>query len=222
MAINLSKGQKIDLTKASGEKLEKFCVEVSWGAIETITKGWFGKQTKTVEDVDLDLGSIVVNKQGKQIDHVYSPEYNKFLKKNHLPIGKLKTQDGALVHSGDDLGKGGGADFKEVISLDLSKISPEADKIFFFLNIYLNQGQRFDFSHIPFAKIKMYEGTPTRVAKDFSSFDVVTNSEYRQKRALIMGKLYKRNDVWKFDAIGDATDDALFTNTISRILKSYI
>ena len=34
MGINLKKGQKIDLTKSSGEKLEKFCVEVSWGAIQ--------------------------------------------------------------------------------------------------------------------------------------------------------------------------------------------
>jgi tellurium resistance protein TerZ len=39
MAINLTKGQKINLLKDNGEKLEKFCVEVSWGAIETVSKG---------------------------------------------------------------------------------------------------------------------------------------------------------------------------------------
>lgn len=221
MAINLSKGQKINLTKDSGEKLDKFCVEVSWGAIETIKKGWFSDK-KIIEDVDLDLGSVVLNEKGEWIDHVYSPEYNVYLQKNNLPIGKLMTGDRSLVHSGDDLGQGGGADFKEVISINLSKISSQADKIFFFLNIYLNKGQSFDFSDIPFAKIKMYEGTPSRVTKEFSSFDIVTGAEYSQKRALIMGKLYKRNNAWKFDAIGDASDDQIFTQTIGNILKNYV
>lgn len=35
MAINLQKGQKIDLRKESGEKLQNFCIGVNWGAIET-------------------------------------------------------------------------------------------------------------------------------------------------------------------------------------------
>lgn len=219
MAISLVKGQKIDLTKKSGEKLEKFCIEVSWGAIE---KSSFFGLLKSHEDVDLDLGSIVLNKKGEWIDHVYSPEYNNFLQKNNLPVGKLSSNDKALIHSGDDLGKGGGNNFKEVITLDLSKINPQADKIFFFLNIYLNEGQTFDFAKIPFAKIKMYEGTPDRIAKEFLTFDIVTDSNYSQKKAIIMAKLYKKNQDWKFDAIGDATDDSIFINTISRILKSYI
>jgi tellurium resistance protein TerZ len=219
MAINLTKGQKIDLTKKTGEKLEKFCVEVSWGAIEK--SSLFGLM-KSHEDVDLDLSCIIVNDKGEWIDHVYSPEYNGFLQKNKIPLGKLTTNDRALVHSGDDLGQGGGADFKEVITVDLSKLSSNADRIFFFLNIYLNKGQSFDFSDIPFAKINMYEGTPKRVEKDFSSFDIVTDAAYSQKKAIIMGKLYKRNELWKFDAIGDATDDAIFINTISRIIKSYV
>ena len=40
--------------------------------------------------------------------------------------------------------------------------------------------------------------------------------------ALIMGKLYKRNDEWKFGAIGDAFNDSMFIRTIDRILRSYV
>ncbi len=221
MAINLTKGQKIDLTKSTGEKLEKFCVEVSWGAIETIKKNLFGFGKKQIEDVDLDLSCILTDTKGKWIDHLYSPEYNNFLRKNNIPLGKLDSKDRALHHSGDDRGQGGGNDFSEVITVDLTQVNKEVDKIFFFLNIYLNQGQSFDFADIPFAKIKMYEGTPSRVDKEHLSFDIVTDSSYKNKRALIMGKLYKRNDEWKFDAIGDAAEDKLFIDTISRILKSY-
>ena len=221
MGISLTKGQKINLVKDSGEKLEKFCVEVSWGAIETTKKRLFGGTKKVIEDVDLDLSCIMTDAKGEWKDHVYSPEYNGFLKKNNYPLGKLTTSDNALRHSGDDLGKGGGNDFSEVISVDLSSVNNDVEKIFFFLNIYLNEGQSFDFSQIPFAKIKMYEGTPAKVDKEHMSFDVVTDSSYQNQRALIMGKLYKRNNEWKFDAIGDASDDQIFLQTISRILKSY-
>lgn len=36
MAINLQKGQKIDLKKNNGSVLNLFCVGVNWGAIESI------------------------------------------------------------------------------------------------------------------------------------------------------------------------------------------
>jgi tellurium resistance protein TerZ len=39
---------------------------------------------------------------------------------------------------------------------------------------------------------------------------------------LIMGKLYKRNNEWKFDAIGDPTADSFLGQTIHNIMKSYL
>lgn len=223
MAINLSKGQKIDLTKKSGEQLTNFCVGVNWGAIETEKKGWFSSK-KVVEDVDLDLSCVMTDAAGEMVDYLYSPEYNGFLKKNNLPLGKLQSVDGALRHSGDDRqGDVGGDDGldNEIITVDLTKVDNRIEKIFFFLNIYLNKGQNFDFSHIPFAKIRMYEGTPTRVNNVYSNFDIVTDGSYSGKGAMVMGKLYKRNGDWKFDAIGDASNDRIFLETIKRILKNY-
>jgi tellurium resistance protein TerZ len=223
MAINLTKGQKIDLRKESGEKLNTFCVGVNWGAIETVKKGFFGSK-KVVEDVDLDLSCIITDANGSMMDYIYSPDYNGYLQKNNLPLGKLISKDAALRHSGDDRkGDFGGDDGldNEVISVDLTKIDAEAQKIFFFINIYLNPGQSHDFSKVPYAKIRMYEGTSTQVNKVHASYDVATDASFVNKRALIMGKLYKRNDDWKFDAIGDATDDAMFLQTIQTILRNY-
>jgi tellurium resistance protein TerZ len=226
MAINLTKGQKIDLRKSTGEALTNFCVGVNWGAIETLKPGFLGfGQKKVVEDVDLDLSCILVNSNGELIDWIYSPEYNGYLSRNNFPLGKLITNDGALKHSGDDRqGDVGGDDGldNEIITVDLNKVSSNVDKIFFFLNIYLNQGQSFDFSHVPFAKIRMYEGTPTRVNSVYSNYDVVTDNTYKGKGALVLGKLYRKNNEWKFDAIGDPSDDKLFLQTIQRILKNYL
>lgn len=226
MAINLTKGQKIDLRKSTGEALTNFCVGVNWGAIETIKTGFLGiGQKKVVEDVDLDLSCILVDANGELVDWIYSPEYNGYLSKNNFPLGKLTTKDSALRHSGDDRqGDVGGDDGldNEIITVDLNKVSSNVDKIFFFLNIYLNQGQNFDFSHVPFAKIRMYEGTPTRVNSVYSNYDVVTDNSYKGKGALVLGKLYRKNNEWKFDAIGDPSDDKFFLQTIQRILKNYL
>ena len=223
MAINLSKGQKIDLTKETGEKLTNFCVGVNWGAIETTTKGIFGSK-KIIEDVDLDLSCIMTDGSGNLVDHIYSPDYNGFLQRNNLPLGKLTSIDGSLRHSGDDRqGDQGGDDGldNEIITVDLNKVNSRIEKIFFFINIYLNQGQNFDFSHIPYAKIRMYEGSSTKVNKVFSNYDITTDSTCANKRALILGKLYKRNGDWKFDAIGDPTEDRIFLETIQLIIEKY-
>jgi tellurium resistance protein TerZ len=223
MPINLAKGQKIDLRKESGESLTNFCVGVNWGAIETIKKTLFSSK-KIIEDVDLDLSCIMTDGQGNLIDYIYSPDYNGFLQKNNYPLGKLTSTDGGLRHSGDDRkGDSGGDDGldNEVISVDLTKISATIEKIFFFINIYLTPGQTHDFSKIPYAKIRMYEGTSIKVNKIHSNFDIATDTTFTNKKALIMGKLYKRNNEWKFDAIGDATDDAIFLQTIQTILNNY-
>lgn len=225
MAINLTKGQKIDLRKSNGEQLTNFCVGVNWGAIETLKPGFLGIGTKkVVEDVDLDLSCIMTNTNGELVDWIYSPDYNGYLQKNNYPLGKLTSKDFALKHSGDDRqGDVGGDDGldNEIISVDLNKVSSDITQIFFFINIYLNPGQNIDFSKIPFAKIRMYEGTPTRVNNVHSNFDVVTDSSYIGKGALILGKLYKRNNEWKFDAIGDPTDDRMFLQTIQKIISNY-
>jgi tellurium resistance protein TerZ len=224
MAISLSKGQKIDLTKSSGESLTNFCVGVNWGAIVTEKKSFWGGTKREVEDVDLDLSCVLTDASGEMVDYIYSPDYNGFLQKNNLPLGKLSTREGALKHSGDDrkgdLYGDDGLD-NEIVTVDLAKVSSNVDKIFFFLNIYLNQGQNFDFSHVPYAKIRMYEGTSKKVNTVFANYDISTNSSFSGKGALILGKLYRRNNLWRFDAIGDATADKIFLHTLSNILNNY-
>ncbi|WP_062059755.1 TerD family protein [Aquimarina longa] len=219
MAINLTKGQKIDLRKSTGETLTNFCVGVNWGAIEK--KALFGL-TKTVQDIDLDLSCILVDDQKNLCDHLYSPLYRvEVLQQFGLPKGKLLTSDGAMKHTGDDLeGDKGGDDGldNEIITVDLSKVNPAVTQIFFFLN---NAGKE-DFSQIPYAKIRMYEGTPTRVSSVFADYNVSAESQYIGKSSIIMGKLYKRNGEWKFSAIGDPTDDRFLGQTIHRIVKSYL
>lgn len=218
MAIRLEKGQRINLEKNNGAKLTQFCVGCNWGSI--IKNGFLGLGN-SVQDVDLDLSCVMLDANGNLCDHIYSPLYRKeFLDQYGMPPGKVDSNDRALHHSGDDL-KGDqygddGLD-NEIITVDLNKISSSVEQIFFFLN---NCGKE-DFSQIPYASIRMYEGTPEWVKEIFAQYDVAAESQYQGKTALIMGKLYRRGGEWKFSAIGDAYPDGNLCETIKRIITNY-
>ncbi len=219
MAIRLEKGQRINLEKTNGSKLTDFCVGCNWGAIVR-SNGFFGIGKK-VDDVDLDLSVLMFDDKGNITDHIYSPLYRPdFLNRYGMPPGKVDSRDFALHHSGDDLkGDTNGDDGldNEIITVNLNRVAPEIQEIYFFLN---NCGKE-DFSEIPYASIRMFEGTPNLVKEVFASYDVAAEPKYKGMTALIMGKLYRRNGAWKFSAIGDAYPDSNICETIRRIALDY-
>lgn len=219
MAISLEKGQKISLEKTNGDSLKEFCVGVNWGAIEK-SGGFFGFGKKMV-NVDLDLSCVLIDSKRDIVDYIYSPYYREdLLARYNLKKGKLTTDDSALKHSGDDRqGDSNGDDEldNEIVVVDLSKLNSRVQEIYFFLN---NVGQE-DFSQIPYAKLRMYEGTPSKVKEVFASYNVASESKFSGKRALIMGKLVKTDSKWSFAALGDATEDLFMGETIQRIRKQY-
>lgn len=221
MAIRLEKGQRINLEKETGAKLTNFCVGCNWGAI--VKKTFFGLSSSVV-DVDLDLSCLMFDAEGKPIDHIYSPLYRFGDRNVGLPNGKVDSVDHALHHTGDDTqGDQNGDDGldNEIITVDLNKVSSQTNSIVFFLNIYNNNEFSGDFSEIPYASIRMYEGTATKVHSVFAQYDVATKDNCRGMRALVMGKLYRRNGEWKFAAIGDTFEDRNIVQTIGRVMKDY-
>ncbi len=202
MGINLTKGQKIDLTKDSGESLTSFCVGVNWGMIKE--KGLF--RSKKIA-VDLDASCVLFNENNEVFDVVY--------------YGQLASKDGAILHSGDDLtGDAEGDDGldNEIISVDLQKISPEVDKIIFFINSYKRQ----DFATIPFASIRLYEGTPDCVNHIYATYDIAAETVFKGHVSMVLGKLYRRNAQWRFGAIGEPTKDQTLKDTVETIWRNYL
>ena len=222
MAIRLEKGQRINLEKETGAKLTNFCVGCNWGAI--VKKSFFGLMSSNV-DVDLDLSCLMFDIDGKPIDHIWSPLYHFGDRKIGLPNGKLDSIDRALHHTGDDLtGDQDGDDGldNEIITVDLNRVNNNVNSIVFFLNIYNNNEYSGDFSGIPYASIRMFEGTPDKAPKQvFAQYDVATKTDCVGMRALVMGKLYRRNGDWKFAAIGVAFPAPSIVNTIARVMKDY-
>lgn len=237
MAINLEKGialekgQRINLEKEDGKKLERFFVGCNWGALYTtarkevvVSEGFLGIGRKTEMrdvqqeiDLDLDLSCLMVDANGQMVDSLYSPLYNgriytPLFKPNvpGLAMGKDWSVDRSMYHTPDDTeGDKGGDDGldNEIITVDLKKVNPAIHQIFFFLDIFSPAG--IDFLKIPYAAIRMceYDGTQQdvrRVTRVFAQYDVAKEQQFAGKNALILGKLYRHSGEWKFAAIGDA------------------
>jgi len=116
--INLSKGSKISLEK-EGNFLEEVCIGLNWGAIQK--KAFFGL-LNTEEAVDLDGSVTTFDANNNEIETVY--------------FRNLSSDDGAIIHSGDDrvgdLGGDDGLD-NEVIQLRLRYVNPDVKQIVFYL-----------------------------------------------------------------------------------------
>ena len=200
MAINLIKGQRIDLKKSDGNRLNTFCVGANWGAIEK--KGLLG--TKKVA-VDLDLSAAVIDETKNLVDVIY--------------FGNLKGL--GIYHSGDDLtGDLDGDDGldNEVMEIKLSQIPNNISNIVFILNSYKKQ----DFATIPFASIRLYEGTPTKVDNVYAVYNIANDPKFAGYVSMILGKLYKKNNEWKFAAIGEPTKDRDLKSTLITVMNKYI
>lgn len=202
MAINLEKGQRINLEKSNGSKLQNICVGVNWGAIEK--KGLFGTKK---EPVDLDASCAVYDDKKNHIDSVN--------------FKKLQSNDQAIKHSGDDLtGDLNGDDGldNEVITLDFSKLSPSANHVAFYINSFRGQ----DFKDIPFASIRIYEGTPTKVNQEYARYDIANDASFSGNVSMVLGVFYKRNEEWKFNAVGIPTNDTKLEQTIVTIQQNHL
>ena len=86
----------------------------------------------------------------------------------------------------------------------------------------LNSFQGHDFGTIPFASIRIYEGTPTRVNEIFATFDIANGSGFAGHVSMVMGVFYKKNGEWKFNAVGEPTKDRKLEHTIQTVTNQYL
>ncbi|MCZ2356710.1 MAG: tellurium resistance TerZ family protein [Bacteroidia bacterium] len=201
--INLSKGSSISLEK-QGAKLEHICVGVNWGAIQ---HSFFFNLFQQTETVDLDASVSLFDNKKNNVDTIF--------------FNKLISADGAVQHSGDDrqgdLGRDDDLD-NEVISVTLSKINPAIEQIVFFLNSFKNQ----DFAHIPYSKIRIYEGTPKYVQEVFATYNCSSERSFSGHVTMILAKLVRSGQNWEFKVIGEASPARGIRETIAEIQLKYL
>ncbi len=206
--INLSKGSRISLEK-DGHKLEEVCIGLNWGSIKK--PAFFGLFKETIA-VDLDGSVTTYGEQDGKENAIIETVYYK----------KLRSRDGAIIHSGDDRdGDTDGDDGfdNEVIQIKLNQVNPKVTSIVFYLNSYNNQ----DFADIPYSKIRIFEGTPTRVQSVFATFNLSGDASFKGYVSMVMGKLVRKpNGNWEFATIGEAIAAKNIDDTILTIQNKYL
>ena len=188
MAVNLQKGQKINLKKADGSSLTKIMVGLGWDAAEQ-KGGFLSSLLGSTKQIDCDA-SVFICKDGKLRDN-----------DDVVYFGNLEHNSGAVKHMGDNLtGEGEGDD--EQIFVNLSRMPEQYDKLIFVVNIYKGEERKQHFGMIKNAFIRIVDND-TNI--ELCRYNLSDN--YDDMLAMVAGEVYKKNGEWKFNAIGNGTKD---------------
>lgn len=174
MAIQLSKGQRIDLTK-DNPALSKIIIGLGWDI-----KNYDGGQ-----DYDLDASAFLLNNAGKcrqDLDFIF---YN-----------NLQSTDGSVRHTGDNrTGEGDGDD--EQIAVDLSAVPADVDKIAFTVTIHDAEARNQNFGQVSNAFARLVD---ENTGQEVLRFDL--GEDFSIETAVVFCELYRHNSDWKFNAVG--------------------
>lgn len=181
MTINLSKGQKINLTK-DNPGLKKVIVGLGWD-----TNRYDGGV-----DFDLDASAFLVGENGKvnnDLDFIF---YN-----------NLEHPSKSVTHTGDNrTGDGDGDD--ESILIDFSKIPTNMQKIGITVTIHDAEQRSQNFGQVSNAFVRIVN---EETGNEILRYDLT--EEFSIETALVFCELYRHDGEWKFSAVGSGFQGGL-------------
>ena len=186
MGINLQKGQTISLAKEA-PGLSKVIMGLGWDIKKKSTPGgFFSKLFSAADaDVDLDAACLMLNQSGKLEFMVY--------------YSNLKSPDGSIVHSGDNLtGEGEGDD--EQIIVDLKSVPRNINKLVFAVTIFQAKDRKQDFGQVENAFVRMVNASNNNEIARYS-----LSSGYPGMTSMILAEVYRENDEWRMSAVGEGS-----------------
>ena len=181
MAITLSKGQKVSLTKGN-PGLKHIVVGLGWDTNKY--DGGF--------DFDLDSAAFLLDENGKvnaDTDFVF---YN-----------NLKHSSGAVEHLGDNLtGEGDGDD--EQVKVDLSLVPQNISKIAFTVTIHEALERRQNFGQVSNSYVRVIDEDTNQELLNYE-----LGEDFSIETAIVVCEIYRHNGEWKFSAVGSGFEGGL-------------
>lgn len=169
MAINLQKGQRENINAP------KFSIGL----------GWDTNSSSTGTAFDLDASIFILDDQKKLVSDQHLVFYN-----------NLKSPDGAVEHSGDNLtGDGDGDD--EQIKIDLTNIDSKVAEICIVVTIHDAEARRQNFGQVRNSFVRIFDASTNEVILKYE-----LEEDFSIETAVEFGRIYKREDKWKFEAVG--------------------
>jgi tellurium resistance protein TerD len=180
MAISLQKGGNVNLSKEA-PGMKKMILGLGWDA--RATDG---------AEFDLDASAFMLTATGKVRNDADFIFYN-----------QKASVEGSVQHSGDNrTGEGEGDD--ESISVDLSLVPADIEKISICVTIHAAEERRQNFGMVSSAYIRCVDaGSNAEIAKYDLSEDASVET------AMIFGEIYRNGGDWKFKAIGQGFQGGL-------------
>lgn len=192
MAINLVKGQRVEIS------LSKLTVELGWKVNPDANPPY-----------DLDASTFLLRDNGEigvEEDFVFYGSSNCI----ETPEGRRPlSADGSVLGSVDDLGDDddNSGQGNEEIEVDLSKAGDEIKSILFTASIYWEAGkksERYNFGQVRDAYIKIKNAL---TGDEILRYDL--DEDFSTEKGVEFGRLYRRGNLWKFEAIGIGYTDGL-------------
>jgi len=173
VGVSLNKGGNVSLTKEA-PNLTAVIVGLGWDA-----------RTTTGSDFDLDASALLTNTEGKVLSDQHFVFFN-----------NLKSPDGSVEHTGDNLtGEGEGDD--EAIKVNLATVPADVAKIVFPVSIYEAESRQQSFGQVRNAFIRVVNQADNN---ELARYDLTEDAS--TETAMVFGELYRHGPEWKFRAIG--------------------
>ncbi len=173
MAINLQKGQNVSLN-AESPGINHLLAGLGWD-----TQSFAGAA------FDLDVMVFLTDGNGKVLSDNHFVFYN-----------NLKSPDGAVEHTGDNLtGDGDGDD--ETILVSLAAVEARVEKVIFTVSIHEAEQRRQTFGQVRNAYMRIVDKANSQ---EIIRYDL--SEDFSIETSLVVAELYRRNGEWKFKAVG--------------------
>ncbi|MVN90426.1 TerD family protein [Mucilaginibacter aquatilis] len=147
--------------------------------------GWDTNSSSTGSAFDLDASVFIMGDNKKILADEFFVFYN-----------NTTSPDGAVEHTGDNLtGAGDGDD--EQIKIDLSKIDSRVTEICIVITIHEAESRRQNFGQVRNSFIRIFDADTNT---DLLKYEL--EEDFSIETAVEFGRIYKRNNEWKFEAVG--------------------
>jgi tellurium resistance protein TerD len=187
MSVSLSKGGNVSLTKEA-PNLKAVMVGLGWD-----------ERTTSGADFDLDASALMVNASGKILSDSHFVFFN-----------NLKSPDGSVEHTGDNLTGGGDGDDEQLL-VNLAAVPPECERIVFPVSIYEAQSRGQSFGQVRNAFIRVVNSDG---GVELTRYDLTEDAS--SETAMIFGELYRHTSEWKFRAVGQG-----YASGLAGIARDY-
>ena len=224
MAINLQKGQTIDLRKndqGDAYDLSTVTIGLGWDVRKKPSSGgsflskFLGGEQKEAE-YDLDAIAFLLDSHDKVAN------LGRTVTQNGRSIGlyesdvvffnSMRHPSGNIWLTGDNrTGAGDGDDEQIIVKLD--SLDQRYQKIVFVVAIYQGRQKNQHFSMIENAFIRAVDNR----GKEITRFSLSGDATYNNMCSMVFAEVYRKDGTWKFRAIGEPYN----TDTFVDILKKY-